>query len=245
MFLKEFFYIILYKPLVNLLVLLYNFLPGSDFGVAVIALTLIVKLLLLPSSLKSIRSQRALTKIQPKIKELQRKFKDDKQKQAFAVMELYKKEGINPASGCLPFLVQLPILIALYQVFLKGFREEALKPFLYSFVSLPKHFDFMFLGAVNLLQPSLFLAILAGGLQFFQTRISLSHKPASSLSDKKADFSNLLQSQMLYFFPLLTVFIVWRFGAVLGLYWITSTVFSIGEHYLIKFLDQKNEDRTK
>jgi len=120
----QFFNIVLYQPLLNGLILLYTYLPGHDLGIAVIVLTLIMKLILHPSSLHAIRSQKALSTLQPKVKEIQRKYKDDKQAGARATMELYKKEKISPFSGCLPLLKQLPNLIAIYQSVLKRLRPE-------------------------------------------------------------------------------------------------------------------------
>ena len=237
-FLIQFFNTILYIPLVNLLILLYVYLPGHDFGIAVIILTLITKLILFPSSLKSIKSQRKIAIIQPKIKEIQQKYKGDRQAQSRAMMELYQKEKVNPVSGCLPLLLQLPILIALYQVFLRGLDSEILRNTLYGFVPNPGGIDFMFLGIINLGQANIFLALVAGILQFFQTKISLPQKQTSSSTpaDKggKMDFSSMFQSQMLYFFPVITVLIVWKLGSMIGLYWITSTLFSIGEQYIVK-----------
>jgi len=237
-FLIQFFNTILYQPLVNLLILLYSYLPGNDFGVAVIILTLITKLILFPSSFKSIQSQRKITAIQPKIKEIQQKYKGDRQAQSRAMMELYQKEKVNPVSGCLPLLLQLPILIALYQVFLRGLESEVLQNTLYNFVPNPNGIDFMFLGIINLGQTNIFLALLAGILQFFQTKISFPQKPKTSLTPvnkgEKMDFSSMFQSQMLYLFPVITVLIVWKMGSIIGLYWITATLFSIGEHYIVK-----------
>ena len=232
----SFFNIVLYQPLLNGLILLYTYLPGQDFGVAVIVFTLLIKLILHPSSLHAIRSQKAMAKIQPKVKEIQKKYKGDRQKQAQATMELYKKEKISPFSGCLPLLLQLPILIALYQVFLKGLKPESLTASLYSFVPNPGEIVPVLLGIVNLSQPNLLLALLAGILQFFQSKISVGRQKT-----KKGDFSSMMQNQMLYFFPIFTVFIVWKLGSIIGLYWIVSTLFSIGEQYMVKS-KAKNEN---
>ena len=98
----QFFNLVLYQPLLNALILLYNFLPGNDFGLAVIVLTIIIRLILHPTSVKAIKSQKALSLLQPKLKEIQRKYKNDRAKLARATMELYQKEKISPFSGCLP-----------------------------------------------------------------------------------------------------------------------------------------------
>jgi len=222
---------ILYKPLLNGLILLYQYVPGNDFGIAVIILTLIIRLILHPSSIRGVRSQRALTKLQPRIQEIQKEYKDDKNKQTKLLMELYQKEKINPFSGCLPMLLQFPVLIALYQVFLRGLTPESLNGSLYGFVSNPGLIDFSFLGIITLTESNMFLALLAGILQFYQLKISTN--PKQKVENKGSDFSKTMQSQMIYFFPLFTVWIVWQFGSIIGLYWIISILFSIAEQYIV------------
>ncbi|OGZ24066.1 MAG: hypothetical protein A2896_01070 [Candidatus Nealsonbacteria bacterium RIFCSPLOWO2_01_FULL_43_32] len=228
------FNLILYQPLFNALIFLYNYIPGHDFGIAVIVLTLLIKLILYPLGVQGIRSQRALSGLQPKIKEIQEKFKNDKEKQAKATMELYKQEKINPFSGCLPLLVQLPILIGLFQVFWRGFGEQQLR-FLYGFVAYPGQINMAFLGIVNLAEASIFLAILNGIMQFFQTKMMTPRPGSGQAPTKKGspDFSSMMQKQMLYFFPLFTVFILWRMPAAIGLYWLTTTLFTILQQYIM------------
>ena len=231
---------ILYQPLFNALILLYEYLPGHDFGIAVIVLTIIIRLIFYPLMVQSIKSQKILSELQPKMQEIQRKYRDDKEKQAKATMELYQKEKINPFGGCLPLLIQLPILIALYQVFWKGLQPEAMQN-LYNFVSNPGSIDPTFLGVINLGQASLILAVLAGITQFFQTKMITPKTPHRTCSgagqakkqDQMAQFSGMMQKQMLYFFPIFTVFILWKLPAAIALYWIVTALFSIFQQYLI------------
>src|SRR3989338_2273117 len=123
----------LYRPLFNLLVFLYNTVSFSDVGLAIIILTVIIRLILWPLSQKAIRSQKSLQDLQPRIKEIQAKHKDNKALQSQELMALYKENKVNPLSGCLPIIVQFPILIALYRVFLKGF-DTATLALLYPFI---------------------------------------------------------------------------------------------------------------
>ena len=139
-FLINAFNLILYQPFFNALVLLYQYLPGRDFGIAVIFLTVLIRIIFYPLGIQAIRSQKALGELQPKIKEIQEKYKNDRERQTRAMMELYQKEKINPFSGCLPLLIQLPILIALYQVFWRGLRPEEMVH-LYDFVPHPGVID--------------------------------------------------------------------------------------------------------
>jgi YidC/Oxa1 family membrane protein insertase len=242
----SFFNIVLYQPLFNALVFLYEFLPYNDFGIAVIVLTILIRLILYPLGTKGIKAQKALSELQPKMKEIQEKFKNDKEKQAKAMMELYKKEKINPLSGCLPILIQLPIIIALYRVFWKGLQPEQLS-YLYSFVPSPGVIDSTFLGIIDLSKsfivkmngqveyywPVVILALLAGILQFFQAKMVMPQtKKKTSTSPQ---FSDMMQKQMLYFFPAFTIFIVCSLPSAIGLYWVVFTLFAIiQQHFTLK-----------
>jgi len=229
------FHTALYRPLFNALVLIYNFLPGHDLGIAIIVLTCIIRILLYSSTVKSLKSQKALQELQPKIKEIQDKFKKDKGEQGKAMMELYKREKINPLSGCLPVLFQLPILIALFLV-LKGLagNSSSLDPSLfYSFVPFLKEVNSSFLGIIDLTVPCYVLAVAAGIFQFFQTKMITGKNKTSPASSKKgADFSQIMQKQMLYLFPIFTMMILWRLPSAIALYWMTTSLFSIGQQYI-------------
>jgi YidC/Oxa1 family membrane protein insertase len=228
------FNLILYQPLFNALIFLYAFLPGHDFGIAIIILTTLIRLVLYPLMAQSIRSQKILNELQPKIQEVQKKYKDDKQQQAKAMMELYQKEKFNPFGGCLPLLVQLPILLALYRVFLQGFWQEKLNSFLYDFIPHPAVINQMFLGLIDLSRPNIVFAILAGLAQFFQSKMMMPQmKNQAKGNDQMAQFSGMMQKQMIYLLPLFTVFILWKLPAAIGLYWLTTTLFSIIQQYLI------------
>lgn len=241
-FLISAFNTILYQPLFNALVFLYQYIPGHDFGIAVIALTLIIRIVLYPLMAKSIRSQKVMSEIQPKVQEIQKKYKEDKEKQAKETMALYKKEKVNPFGGCLPLLVQLPILIALYRVFWKGMQPETMD-FLYSFVPNPGAVDPTFLGMINLAEASILLAIVAGISQFFQTKMLMPKmKQPVGQGGQMSQFSGMMQKQMLYFFPILTVFILWRLPSAIGIYWIVTALFTILQQYLVtrKLKEQAN-----
>ena len=234
------FNLVLYQPLFNALVLLYEYIPGHDFGVAVIVLTILIKLVLYPLGAQAIRSQKSLSELQPKMKEIKEKFKQDKEQQTKAMMELYKREKVNPLSGCLPLLVQLPILIALFRVFWKGFGEEQMGA-LYSFVPYSGQIDTTFLGLVNLGEASIILALLTGVVQFIQTKM-VTPKQKSNRKGPP-DFSQMMQKQMLYFFPVFTVFILWRLPAAIALYWLVTTLFTIGQQYIMLKKHDSNQPR--
>jgi len=245
------FHEIFSRPLFNALIFIYNVVPGGDFGIAIIILTTLIRVVLFPVNQKAIISQRALSVLQPKIKEIQDKFKDNKEKQTKAIMEFYKKNNINPLSGCLPLLVQLPILIALYRVFLGGLDSEKLAT-LYSFVREPEVLNTFFLGFIDLTKngsetaAGIVLIFLAGAFQFYQTKtmMATNKKNAPKKESKpgdKPDFSNMMQTQMTYVMPIFTVAILWNFNTGLALYWLTTTIFSIFQQELVKRKLKNNE----
>jgi len=116
---------IFYQPLYNGLILIYNFIPGHDLGISIILLTLLIRFVLYPLNNLSIRSQKALQDIQPKIKQVQKEFANNKEQQAKELLKLYKEHKVNPFSSCLPLLIQLPFLIALFSVFKTGITDTA------------------------------------------------------------------------------------------------------------------------
>ena len=132
----QLFNVFLYQPILNALVFIYNFVPGHDLGVAIIVITILIKLIFYPFSLKSIKSQKALQDIQPKIEALKNQYKNQKEKLGQEMMKLYKEEKVSPFSSCLPLLIQLPFLIAVYEVFRTGLTDGALNN-LYPFIANP------------------------------------------------------------------------------------------------------------
>ncbi len=252
MFLYDIYIEGLFRPLLNLLVYLYDVLPGADIGVAIIVLTLIVKFALLPLSRQSIKSQKALQDLQPQLENIKTKYKNDKEKQSKELMQFYKKNKVNPFSSCLPLLVQLPILLALYRVFREGLSNPEELSFLYSFVPHPGVIDPMSFGAFDLSQPSLMLAIFAGAFQFVQSWMMI-RKRKEDNKDKKLNkkkprspeqMTSAMTTQMTYIMPILTVFIAMSLPAGLAFYWITVTIFSIIQQWHILY-GKKKDDKKK
>jgi YidC/Oxa1 family membrane protein insertase len=233
----------LYRPLFNALVFLYNIIPGHDFGIAIILLTILIRIILFPLSQKSIKSRQALSVLQPEIKQIQKKYKT-KEEQSREMMKLYKEHKVNPFSGCLPLLIQLPVLIALYRVLINVLKPASLSV-LYPFVKNPGIINPFFIGILDLSKASPILAILAGISQFFYSKITMKHSPsAPQLSPKKGsmDIQKTMGRQMLYFMPILTVVIAWSFPAGLPLYWVVSTLLGLGqEYYFFKKIHGKNQ----
>lgn len=235
-FISSIFHSFLYQPLFNFLVLLYNFIPGRDFGFTIIVLTILVKFLLYPLGAKAIKSQRAFLKVQPIIKEIQEKYKDDKEKQVKEIMDTYKREKINPFSSLTTLLFQVPVLIALYWVFWQGFQPSQMI-YLYNFIPNPGLINPFFLGIINLSQPNLYFAVLAAVLQFIQAKTAVVKEKTDK--GKKSDISKMMQKQMEYFLPFFTLIILFKLPSAIGLYWIVNTLFTIAQQYILTKRESK------
>lgn len=244
---SSFFTTFLYQPLLNALVLLYEYLPGRDFGVAIIALTVLLRLALYPLSAQATRMQQKMALLQPKIKEIQERLKGKKDEQGRAMYELYQKEKVNPFAGILPLLIQIPILIALYRLFWNGVGPEQLKNLLYPFVAVSGAINTSFLGILDLKSQSYVIAALAGLFQYIQTRqVMMANKAkeqktdassaavgAGGVKEGRPDFSSMMQKQMLFLFPILTVSIAAKAPSAVGLYWIATSIFSVWQQWYI------------
>ncbi len=225
---------IFYKPLFNGLIFLYNIIPNHDMGISIIVLTIVIRLVLWPLTGKGIKSQKALAALQPKIEEIKKKFKDHKEAQAKALMALYSENKINPLSGILPLLIQIPIIIALWQVFLNSTNSDFSS--IYPFIKAPIEIQTVFLGLFDLTKRSMLLAVIAGVLQYFQTKMIMPSytKATEGRPSGSADFGRIMSKQMLYFGPVISMVIFWTLPAALPLYWIIVTLMTILQQYINK-----------
>ncbi len=214
---------ILYHPLYNLLIWFYNVIPGHDIGLAIIAITILIKLILYPFSLQSIRAQKGLQDLQPKLDELKKKYKDNPQEMTRATMQLYKQEKISPFSSCLPLLVQLPFLIAVYQVFRVGLTNGQAS-ILYPFIHNPGAINAVSLGLINLAKANWILAVLAGLSQYWVSKMMVTKKQPAVPGAKDENMTATMNKQMTFFMPLITVFIGLSLPSGLTLYWLVTTV---------------------
>ncbi len=227
------FHTILYQPLLNILIFFYNVIPGHDFGVAIIILTALIRLVLWPLAKKSIAAQKAMSGLQPKIAALKEKYKDNKQELAKATMELYKNEKVNPFSSCLPLLIQLPILIALYWVLMAVLKSEKFD-LLYPFIANPGTIKTMAFGFLELAKPNWYLAILAGAAQYWQTKmLPMTPPPVKGEGSKDEGMMTMMNKQMLYMMPVMTVIIGGTLPGGLTLYWLVTTLLTGGQQWLM------------
>lgn len=232
--------LVLFQPLLNALIFIYNIIPIKDLGWSIIIITILIRLILYPLSKSSIESQKKLQVLKPKMDELKSKHGDNKEAYGRAVMELYKQEKINPASSCLPLLIQLPILIAVYQVFRNGLGHTNFE-MLYPFVADPGSINNVFLGLIDLSLPNTVLAILAGLFQYWQAKMVMDVKGKEDKvvevkkenSGNPLDISSAMTKQMVYFMPIFTVFIGFSLPSGLVLYWAVTTLLTIVQQYVV------------
>lgn len=236
---------IIYEPLFNGLMFLYHHL-GTDMGIAIILLTLLIKLVLFYPSLSQLRAQRALQATQPKLKQLQEQYKDNKEEYSKAVLQFYKENKVNPFASCLPLLIQLPILFSLYHVFIAGIvtdpesgvivakqLEHLYGPLRDIYSSTP--LETMAFGFLNLAKSNNYiLAGLAAAATFWQSRMLLSSpRPPKEAGKGGADEDRAmaLNRNMAYVMPVVTFIFAIQFPAGLALYWLVSTLFQVGQQY--------------
>lgn len=197
---------IIYQPLEKTLVFLYDTVAFQDLGIAIVLLTVIIRFIFYPLFYKAFKNQTIMQKLQPEIQKIQHDHKGNREKQAQALMELYRQHKVNPLSGFLLILVQLPVLIALYRLFLSG---------------IPGDLNHSFLGLIDLQSRSIVMVGLAAIAQYFQGRLSLPKSAAG------------IARQMTFIGPALTVIILYTLPAAVGLYWLVTSLFSLVQQMII------------
>ncbi|QQG42697.1 MAG: YidC/Oxa1 family membrane protein insertase [Candidatus Giovannonibacteria bacterium] len=234
--LKTLFHEIFYLPILNALVFLTSVLPGHDLGLAVILLTALIRALMFPMTHKMLHTQNAMKRIEPEVKKIYEE-KKNREEQAKALMELYKKHGINPLSGFFMLLIQLPLLIAMYRVFWRGIPFNASE--VYGLLSASGPINLIFLGLIPLTEASVGMAALAAISQFWQAKLAMppkvfSAKDKNDPPDRQAGMGRAMQWQMLYVFPIIIFVISFKLPAAVSLYWTAMNVFAIVHEAVVR-----------
>jgi YidC/Oxa1 family membrane protein insertase len=248
------FYTLLYQPLLNGLIFFYKIF--GNLGLAIIVLTILIRFLLIPLTLPSLKAASKLKEIAPQLEKLKKKYAKDKQKFAQAQLEIYKKHKINPAAGCLPQIIQLIILIALYQAFAKVLQPDGdivskLNEVLYPFLRLPAEtvintrFFYLDLAKPDIFRlpgftfpfPGFFL-LAAALVQFLSSKMmqpqtQIAQTQAKETPSAQDDLAVAMQTQMLYLFPLMTILIGFSFPSGLVLYWFVFSLFTMIQQYFL------------
>jgi YidC/Oxa1 family membrane protein insertase len=228
------FHTLIYDPLYNGLVFLVGTVPSHDVGLAVIALTILVRIILFPLSRRAVETQLVMKKIAPEVEKLKEKYKDNREEQGKAIFALYREQGVHPFAGIGLLLLQLPILFALYWIFAMGGLPEIRPDLLYSFVAPPAGVNMEFLGFLDMTGHSLVLGLLAGVTQFAYTRLSMGpreKKPVSENSSFSADLARSFDLQARYILPATFIVLSFIIPNAGMLYLVTSNLFMIGQEF--------------
>lgn len=231
---SAFYHTFFYDPLYNALVILFDLLPWADAGIVIIILTVLVRLILFPLSRKAVHTQVRMQEIAPEIEEIKKKYKDKPEEQARATLALYREKKLNPFSSILIILIQFPVIIALYQIFLHAGFPSIDPGVLYSFVNAPEAVNTTFLGAVDLTLRSAPLAFLAAITTYFQFKFATKGQSAPKGNSFADNLAKSMQTQMKYLFPILVFFISYRISGVIALYWFTTNLFTIGQELVVR-----------
>ena len=215
---------LLYQPILQILIFIYKTIAFRDLGLAIILLTILIRLVLLPFFYRGAKDQTTIQKLQPLVKKIQQDHKDNKEKQTQALLELYRQHRINPFSSFLLLIIQLPILIALYRVFLTGLSDNAVFE------------NYYFLNLINLIQKNFLIVILATVAQYFQSKLMMPKPESGQAAANKAG------QMMLFIGPVLTFVILNNLPSAIGLYWLVSSLFSLGQQVFInKALEKQKQ----
>jgi YidC/Oxa1 family membrane protein insertase len=230
------FHTFVFLPLYNGLVFLVDVVPGHDVGLAVIALTVIVRIFLIPLSRKAVQAQMVAKELAPQIEELKKKHAKDKEAQGKAIFALYKEKGVHPFAGLGLVLLQFPVLVGLYWVFSHGGLPSIDVSWLYAFVQAPATMQMDFLGMIPMAGNSIVLATTAAISQLIYTRLSMGAPAAKAASPVEATLSeDMMRSfdmQARYVLPVFIGVISYYIAAAAPLYWTTSNIFMIVQEYV-------------
>ncbi len=245
---------LLIQPITNILVAIYQFLLSmhvpSALGFSIILLTIIIRLILYPIIASQLRASKKMQEVQPHLSRLKEKHKGNPKDLQSAQMQLYKEFGINPVAGCLPLIIQLPVIWGLYAVLNQTVHQtsyQAVNKLIYlQSMKLNHLWDTHFFGLalsqtiaelMKTTGPAILLVpVLTAGLQFYQTKLMMPPKPAvvPGKEKKEPDFATAFQTQSLYVFPLMIGFFSYSLPFGLSLYWNTFTIFGIIQQYLMQ-----------
>ena len=229
-----------FDPIYNTLIFFIDVVRGGDVGIAIICMVILVKTIILPISLKAVRTQLAMREIEPKLAKIKEDYKDKREVQALKTMEVFKEAKINPFSNILLLLIQIPIVIALYFSVYSGGGVKLPTintELLYSFIPTPDTVNMIFLGFIDITAKSIPLAFFAGLTQYIHTNISLPPaKPRDPNAEPnfKDDFMRSMHIQMRYVMPILILIVAYTTSATIAIYFIISNLMAIAQEYMVR-----------
>ena len=231
---------VFFDPIYNLLIFFIDTVRNGDVGLAIIATVIVVKTILLPLSIKAAKTQKIMREVEPKLKEIKEKHKDDREALSRAMMAVYKDANINPFASVVLVFLQIPIIIALYLAVSNGGGINlpgVTTTLLYSFVEVPTIVTMNFLGLVDIASKSILLALAAGVTQYIFTAMSLpalTPRVEGASPNFKEDFARNMHIQMKYVMPLLIIFIAYTISATIALYFIVSNLVAIAQEFYVR-----------
>lgn len=231
---------IFFDPVYNTLIFFIDVLPNADVGVAIICAVVLIKVVLLPLSLKAARTQLAMRVLEPKLEKLKIEYKDNKEMQAVKTMELFREAKVNPFSSIGLLFLQIPFFIAIYLTVYSGGGvklPEINVALLYSFIPNPEVVNMYFLGMLDITGKSVILAVIAGVTQYIHTSLTLpvlAPRDPNALPDFKQDFTRSLHIQMKYVMPVIIIVVSYTLNAAIALYFVVSNLMQIAQEYIVR-----------
>lgn len=227
------FHGLFYDPLYNLLVFVIDHVPGGDVGLATIIVTILVKVILFPLSKQATKTQLKMKVLEPELAKIKEQYGSNREEFGRKTLEFYRKNEINPFASFFLILLQLPVIIALAYIFISGGLPTIKTELLYSFIGVPAVVSTLFLGFIDVSVRSVVLSVIAGLAQFVQIRLSVpayvapaNPKANPSFGD---DLAKSMNVQMRYVMPLIMFFVCLSVSGAVALYWITGSLFTIGQ----------------
>lgn len=242
---SNFFTTTFYNPLYNGLVFIINHTPGADLGVAVIVFTCIVKFILIPLSKSSVVTQLKMKALEPELNKIKEQYANNKEEQARKMFEFYKVNKLNPFSGIVLLLIQLPIILSLASIFYTSGLPNINASLLYSFIPNPQIVNTLFLGFLDITKKNIWLSIVVGVTQFIQIRYSVPAYKSTGKAGKQEDFAKSMNFQMRYVMPGIVFFISFSLTSAISLYWITSNIFAIVQEVYFRRTIKKDLEGNK
>src|SRR3989344_1579314 len=231
------FHTLVYQPMYNALALLVGVVPGGDVGIAIIILTLLIKFILFPLSIKAVRTQVAMREIEPELKRIRETFKDKREDLARATMALFKEKKVNPFASILLIIIQIPVILGLYYVFLVEGRGNGFDPaLLCSFIRPPGGASLLFLGFLDLTGKSVILAAVVAVTQYMYARFMPppAKKESGAAPSLQEDLMRSMHLQMRYVFPIVFGFVAYYISAAVALYFVVSNLFALAQELYVK-----------
>jgi YidC/Oxa1 family membrane protein insertase len=230
------FHTFFYEPIYNLLVLVLTYIPLHDIGAAILVVTLIVKIILTPLNLSALRSQYIMKRIEGEMNELKKEHKSSPQEASKKMMELYKREKVNPFASLFVIIIQIPIIFALYKVFSNGLHADPNS--LYSFIHFPENLHTLAFGLFDVTEKSIVIAVLAGLSSYIlarrQTQMMVSKRKEGEDETFQDQFMKSMRIQLLYVLPVIIIFSAAILPSALGFYWFINNVVTYGQDIYMK-----------